>query len=345
MSVISILNVTRYATQVNRQHINIVMNTAERSHQDITTLYNITHSLYSSLSYQQITLHVCSVLANLRDSLYYMREVTIHTMDYVGAATTGILSPHLLPVENLRKMLLHIEETLPLTMHLPLSSEDALHSYRYLHTHILIADEQFLLLINVPIQDCTWQIEVYEVFNLAIPHGNFSACYNINNRYLGVTHDETKAVEISEEQFNTCQKANRQICSINTPLLPRANPPTCIAALYAKDTVGIKKRCSRQIRKANSVSIPTPIAPNIWIWTSALTAVSTGIMLIYPEEAPRFIKTLTPILVLQLPPACSATSQYFHLPPCYETHELTINISLNTGNLNVMNISLPEFRI
>ena len=55
-------------------------------------------------------------------------------------------------------------------------------------------------------------------------------------------------------------------------------------------------------------------------------------MIICPEEAPRFIKTQTPIHNLHLPPACSATSQHFHLPPCYETHELTINISLNTVN-------------
>ena len=80
--VISILNITRYATQMNRQHINIVMNTAEKTHQDVTTLYNITHSLYGSLSYQQIVLHIHSILANLWDSLYYMREVAIDTMDY-----------------------------------------------------------------------------------------------------------------------------------------------------------------------------------------------------------------------------------------------------------------------
>ena len=78
---------------------------------------------------QQIILHICSVLANLRDSLYNMRDVAIHTMDYIDAATTGIPSPHVLPVEDLKKMLLHIEETLPLTMHLPVSSEDALHFY------------------------------------------------------------------------------------------------------------------------------------------------------------------------------------------------------------------------
>ena len=150
---ISILNVTRYATQVNRQHVNILMDTMEKTHQDLTTLYNIMQSLYSSLSYQQIILHTRSILENLGDSLYYMREVVLHTMDYIDAATTGILLPHILPIEELREMLKHIEETLPSTMHLPISSEDTLHFYRYLCTHVLIADEKFLLLIDVSIQD------------------------------------------------------------------------------------------------------------------------------------------------------------------------------------------------
>ena len=94
------------------------MHAAEQTHQDVTTLYNITHSLYSSPSYQQIVLHIHSILASLRDSLYYIKEVAMHTMDYIDAATTGMLSPHVLPVEDLRKMLLHIKEILPFTMHL-----------------------------------------------------------------------------------------------------------------------------------------------------------------------------------------------------------------------------------
>ena len=274
------------------------MDTVDRTHQDITTIYNIKSGLYNSLSYQQIILYILFILANLQDSLSYMREVVIHTMDYIDAATTKTPSPHVLPVEDLRKMLLHLEATLPLTMHLPFSSEDTLHIYRYLCTHVLIADEQLLLLINVPIQDCTQQLEIYEVFNLVIPHGNFSAHYNIYSKYLGITYDETKAVEISEDQFSTCQKANGQFCSLNTLLQPFANPPTCIVAIYTKDKAGIEKRCSLQIRNTNSVSIPTPIAPNVWILTSAPTAVSTRITLISPEEAPRFIKTQTSIHIL-----------------------------------------------
>ena len=53
----------------------------------------------------------------------------MHTMDYVNAATTGALSPHVLPIKDLQKMLSHIEETLPTTLHLPVSSEDTLHFY------------------------------------------------------------------------------------------------------------------------------------------------------------------------------------------------------------------------
>ena len=205
------------------------MSAAEKMHQDDTTLYNITHSLYTCLSYQHIVLHVWSTLANLWDSLYYLREVTIHTMHYIDTATTGILSSYVLPVD-LREMLSHIEETLPSIRHLPISSGGALHFYRYLNNHILITDEQFLLLIDVPIHDHTQQLEIYEVFNLDIPHRSFSAHYILNNRYLGIMHDETSAVDISEDQFKTCQKANRQILQLkHTPATTCQPTNLCIS--------------------------------------------------------------------------------------------------------------------
>ena len=99
----------------------------------------------------------------------------MHAMDYIDAATTGILSSHVLPVEDLWEMLIHIKAELPSTMYLPVSLDDTLHFYRYLCTHVLIVEEQFLLLIDVPIQDHTQQLDIYQVFNLLIPKGNLSA--------------------------------------------------------------------------------------------------------------------------------------------------------------------------
>ena len=79
--------------------------------------------------------------------------VSMHTMAYINTATSGMLSPHVQPIIDLQRMLQHIANTLPLTLHLPISSEDTLHFYQYLHTHVLIENKQFLLLIDVPIQD------------------------------------------------------------------------------------------------------------------------------------------------------------------------------------------------
>ena len=149
--IVSILNVTSYTAQVNRHSINVLMDKVDETSQDVNNLYNLTTSLATSLSYQQLVLYMRSVLANLGDSLYYIRTISTHTMDYIDAATTGTLSLHILPIMDLKGMLSHIEETLPSTLHLPVSSENILHFYHYLCMHVLIANKQFLLLIDVPI--------------------------------------------------------------------------------------------------------------------------------------------------------------------------------------------------
>ena len=141
--------------------------------------------------------------------------VSTHTMDYINTATSGTLSPHILPIMDLQKML-HISDTLPPTLHLPVSPDDTLHFYRYLCINVLIINKQFLLLIDIPIQERSQQIDIYKVFTLNIPHGNFSAHYDINTKYLGTTKDETMAVELSPTQFQVCQAANEQFCSIST---------------------------------------------------------------------------------------------------------------------------------
>ena len=165
-------------------------------------------------------------------------------MDYIDAAPTGTLSSHILPIMDLKKMLSHLEETLLSTLHLPISSEDTLHFYHYLCTHVLIANKQLLLHVDVPIQDWLQQLSIYKIFILDIPHDKFTACYDISTEYLRITQDETMAVEILSQQFRICQEANGQFCTIPTPFQPLANPSSCITALYSMNTASISARCS-----------------------------------------------------------------------------------------------------
>ena len=138
--IISILNIMQYIAQVNRHSINVLIDKVDEVVHNVNNVYNLPTSLATSVSFYQLILHIRSVLANLQDSLSYIRTVSMHTMDYVDAATTGTLSPHVLPIMDL-KMLSHIEETLPPTLYLPVSSEYTLHFYCYLCTHVLITNK------------------------------------------------------------------------------------------------------------------------------------------------------------------------------------------------------------
>ena len=282
--IVSILNVTRYATQVNRHSINNLIDAIHTTSQDINNLYNLTTSLAASINFNQMILHIRSVFANLRDFLHYLWTVSTHTIAYIYDATSGILSPHVLPIADLQKMPQHIADTLPPTLHLPMSPEDTLHFYRYLHMHVLIENKQFLLLIDIPIQHRACQITIHQVFTLDIPHRNYSALYDINTRYFRVTKDATMGLELSTAQFQTCQQANGQFCHISTPFQPLANPSTCIAALYAKNKAGITSKCSLQLCRMTTTTLPTQITLDVWILTTPVTAPVKTITLICPEK-------------------------------------------------------------
>ena len=285
-------------------------------------------------------LHIRSVFANLHDSLHYIQMVSTHTMEYINAATSGTLLPHVLPVIDLQKMLQHIADTLPPTLHLPISPEDTLHFYRYPCSRFLIENKQFLLLIDVPIHDRSCQITIHHILTLDIPHRNYSAHYDVNTKYFGITKDVTMTVELSPTQH-----ANGKFCSISTPFQLLANPPTCIAALYTKSKTGIASKCSLPICKTTTTNLPTQIAPDVWILTTPATAPVNTMTLICLEKPMETIPIQQPIHILKLPTACSATSSNFYLPPRYETPILDINISLNMANLHMLNISAHNFLI
>ena len=312
--IVSILNITRYATQFNRHCINTLMDAVQTTSQDVNNLYNLTTSLTTSINFNQMILHIRLVFANLCDSLQYIQTVSTHTMEYIDAATPGILLPHVLPIIDLQKILQHIADTLPPTLHLPISPEDILHFYWYLHTHILIKNKQLLLLIDIPIQDRSHQITIHQVLTLDILHGNSSARYDVNTKYFGVTKDVTMAVELSTTQFQACQQANGQFCCISKPFQLLANLPTSIAALYAKSKTCITSKCSLQICKTTTTNLPTQIGPYVWILTTLATAPVNTMTLICPEKPMDTIPIQQPIHILQLPMACSATSSNFYLP-------------------------------
>ena len=169
-------------------------------------------------------------------------------MDCIDAAMTETLSPTILPVMDLKKMLSPVEETLPSTLHLPVSSEDTLHFYQYLHIHVLITDKQFLLLIDVQIQDPSQQLSIYK-FSLWIFHMvilqlattsilNISELHKMKSWQWKSHHASSAFVKKKMDHFVTFLHHSNHL----------QTPPSCITALYTKNTASIYTTCSLQIR-------------------------------------------------------------------------------------------------
>ena len=168
--------------------------------------------------------------------------------------------------------------------------------------------------------------------------------YTMETRHLGATHNRTKAMDIPEEQFKLCKEANGQFCPLSTPLQPLTNPPSCVVALYTKNSREIDHLCELTTKAQPELYLPIPLTPNVWAIISSPFKQQPPVTVICPTKPATSIHISPPIHVLKLEPACSTTSQHFHLPPKYEDTHITMNFSIFNANLDI-DISSALFRI
>ena len=83
----------------------------------------------------------------------------------------------------------------------------------------------------------------------------------------------------------------------------------------------------------------------MWAIISSLFKQQPPVTVIYPTKPTMSVHISPPIHILRLEPACSATSQHFHLPPKYEDTHVMMNLSIYNANLDIINISSALFRI
>ena len=130
-----------------------------------------------------------------------------------------------------------------------------------------------------------------------------------------------------------------------TPLQPLTNPPSCVAALYTKNSREIERLCELTTKAQPEIYLPIPLAPNVWAIISSPFKQQLPVTVICPTKPAASIHILPPIHILKLEPACSATSQHFHLLPKYEDTHIMMNFSIYNTNLDIIGISSASFRI
>ena len=152
-------------------------------------------------------------------------------------------------------------------MHLTISSDNTLHFYQYLNIHVIIAYGQFLLLIDVPIQNRGQQLQIYEVFSLPVPCSNLPAEYKVNYKYIGVTHDEQR--QLPSQVYST-DPLSMPMDSC-TGYMHHSNPSqTCHDVLlpYILKWSAIKEQCSLVISHMSHTYVPIAFTSNLLIIAS-----------------------------------------------------------------------------
>ena len=126
---------------------------------------------------------------------------------------------------------------------------------------------------------------------------------------------------------------------LNAQFQSLKNPPSCVTTLYARIDQAIKEQCSLVISHLPYEFVHIAIVSSLWIIPSNPQILGSTMTAICPDKATSTEPFQQPFHVLRLPPACSATSRYFHLPPHYEDHSMVTDVSLDTANINAINIS------
>ena len=96
-----------------------------------------------------------------------------------------------------------------------------------------------------------------------------------------------------------------------TPLQPLMNPPSCVAALYTKNSWEINRLCELSTKTQPELYLPIPLASNVWTIISSPFKQQPPVTVIFPTKPTMSVQISPPIHVLRLEPACSATSPAF----------------------------------
>ena len=91
-------------------------------------------------------------------------------------------------------------------------------------------------------------------------------------------------MDIPEEQFKLCKEVNGQFCPLTTPLQPLMNPPSCVAALYTKNSREIDRLCELTTKTQLELYLPIPLASNVWAIISSLFKQQPPVTVICPTR-------------------------------------------------------------
>ena len=225
---ISVLNVTRLEVKENRQKRNEIINSIGSIEDTIINISDQLEQRINTLEKMVILIaHITQVIEEIKNAITRSMYFYLHLQIQVQSIIMQHLSPSTVTADNLRSILLSIQERLPKTIGLPFDPRTPLFEYfQYLKCMTLFQDNRVIITINIPLMEFTQQYELFKAISLPAPllgtrcsKGiELLAYYKLEASYLAVDPGRTRYILLDEDHAFQCSDPTLKICNVKEPI-------------------------------------------------------------------------------------------------------------------------------
>ena len=196
--------------------------------------------------------------------------------DYLRVMATHKLNPTVVPLPQLKQMLLEIQEGIResprLTLPIDPDSEKVESYYDIIRVTPHITQDLLVVLVSIPLTDTSLQMNVFRVHNLPAIHPdlNISVTYELEGKYLAVGQDGHYLALPDDTDISLCLLTGGGLCKMSQALYPSDKVTWCIHALFKQDQEAVNKFCTYNFQRRTG-NLAHSLGGYLWAISSIAT--------------------------------------------------------------------------
>ena len=313
---LTLMNKTEMQVKENHDTIQRLSNVSKLVNNELKQLYGVLQNyVVPEITYLQFVARVHDMFHLVNKALDKMQWSMKNLQDQLSQSAHGFLSMQLLKPSDITSVMRQIQNKLPQEMSLPFSLNDRslLLYYKHLHPLVVSDKNRFHVIVALPIIPNKAKYDIFQAIQVPVPHPNMSlsASYKLESDFLAISSDQTRYTYLTSQEVMMCDQG--PMCHMKTPIFKLSTYPSCVLALYLKDSNKIKTTCQSSFTHSVQVPVVKPLFAGHWLLS---TSKPFELFLSCDQKSPRMTKSNIDIgvKVITLSTRCAGYSSYFELP-------------------------------
>ena len=335
---LTIMDHTRDEVQANRQAVNKMGRMLIGLQENLRILYDFTsQTLPTEIRLRQFTDEIHSVF-NLASNTMHRLSSSVNDLKFgLESALLGHLSGKLLSPDELVRMLKAARRRFPEGYNLPYPLQQLDLYYQNIPLSLIAVKDSMVVTLVLPIYRNADLFNLNKLVQVPISvDENRALQYSLQNYYLAISDTEGTYFELNDFQVNLCGKSAINFCKLSAATFKKDTQPSCLTAIFDRDTQLISKLCSVTDMPVNVPHVELLFDNNWLVYTSEelkldLNCFNGDVTQMHPIYIHKGSS------IFSVPQNCQAIGKYFNIPIQFRAHSTRhINqlFELQIANIN-----------